>query len=80
MADMDIEATKLELIQLVLQTQKKSVLEQVKSVFQAQSGDWWDDLTDQDKKEIKLGLQDLENENVYDHEQVKEIFSKWSQK
>ena len=73
---MDIEATKLELIQLVLQTQKKSVLEQVKSVFEAQSGDWWDDLTDQDKKEIELGLQDLENENVVDHEQVKEIFSK----
>ena len=77
---MDIEATKLELIQLLLQNSKKDVLEKIKHIFEEESEDWWDDLNEQDKKEIELGLQDFEKGDVYDHQQVRNIFNKWQQK
>lgn len=36
---MNIEATKLELMHFLLQTQKKSILKKLKSVFEEERGD-----------------------------------------
>ena len=47
---MDIEATKLELMHLLLQTQKEGLLAKVKKVFEEEGTDWWDDMDEEEKR------------------------------
>lgn len=77
---MDIKTTKLELVQLLLQTDKESILKKVKSVLEEESGDWWDDLGKEEKEEIYIGLLQADIGEVIDHEEVKKKYKKWLQK
>lgn len=77
---MDIKATKLELMQLLLQTDKESVLSKVKSVLEEETGDWWDDLGKDEREEIYAGLLQADIGEVIDHEEVRKKFDKWLQK
>lgn len=73
---MDIKATKLDLMQLLLQINEESVLKRVKSILEEESSDWWDELSDEEKEDIALGLQDVENGDMVDYEEVKKLFRK----
>ena len=42
---MNIETTKLELMHLLLQTQKESILKKLKSVFEEEQVDWWNEMS-----------------------------------
>ncbi|WP_029035342.1 hypothetical protein [Salinimicrobium terrae] len=77
---MDIKATKLELMQLLLQTDKESVLSKVRSVLEEETGDWWDDLGKEEREEIYVGLVQADIGEVIDHEEVRKKFDKWLQK
>ena len=49
---MNIEATKLELMHLLLQTQKESLLIKLKKVFEDEQIDWWQDLSNEEQEDI----------------------------
>jgi len=53
---MDIEATKLELMHLLLQKQKEGLLAKEKKVFDEEGTDRWDDMDEEEKREIGTGL------------------------
>jgi predicted transcriptional regulator len=76
---MDIKATKLELMQLLLQTKKESVLKKMKALFDEanQENDWWDKLTPDDKKAIENGIKQAENGELVPHDDAMNIFKKW---
>lgn len=74
---MDIETTKLELMQLLLQTQKESVLEKLQQVFEEESKDWWDDLDSDERKEIETGIEQADRGEYVEHSEVRKNFSKW---
>lgn len=75
---MNVEATKIELIQLLLKTQKESLLAKIKQVFEEESqSDWWDNLSDDEKEEIKKGLQQADRNEVVSHESAMKAFNKW---
>ena len=68
---MDIEATKLELIQLLLNTQKEHVLVRLKEVFeQEEDVDFWDELPANLKASIEHGLSQSADGQVKSHEEV----------
>ncbi len=74
---MNIEATKLELMHLLLQTQKESLLEKLKKVFEEEKTDWWDDLDSEDQKNIEIGLtQANKGQHISDKEAMNR-FKKW---
>lgn len=50
---MNIETTKLELMHLLLQTQKESLLVRLKKVFEEEPSDWWDEMSIEEKKKLK---------------------------
>ena len=54
---MDIEATKLELIHLLLQTQQETLLAKLKKVFDEERGDWWKEMGEEERQEIQRGLE-----------------------
>lgn len=74
---MNIEVTKLELMQLLLNTKKESVLLRIKQIFEEESADWWTTLSTEEQAAITEGLQQAENGEVISHERVMKRFDKW---
>ena len=74
---MNIEATKLELMHLLLQTQKASLLGKLKKVFEEEQTDWWQDLSTEEQTEIETGIKQADNGDLVAHETVMKRFDKW---
>lgn len=74
---MDIQSTKLELMQLLLQTQKESLLKKLKNVFDEEQVDWSQDLSKEEQDEIELGLLQAEEGNIKSNSTVMKKFEKW---
>jgi predicted transcriptional regulator len=74
---MDIEATKLELIKLLLNTQKEQVLQRIKEIFEQEEGiDFWDKLSSEDQAAINEGMKQLDKGQYVSHESVREDIKK----
>lgn len=71
---MNIETTKLELMQLLLNTKKKSVLLRIKQIFEAESSDWGLELSIEEQAEIEESFKQIENGEVSSHEYVMKRF------
>ena len=56
---MDIQATKLELMQMLLNTQKEEVLVQLKAILEDES-DFWETLPAEEQEAIDEGIAQLE--------------------
>lgn len=59
---------------LIVETDDETILTKVQAYFttlKEKNIDWWDMISDQEKKDIKKGLQQLENKEGIPNEQVK---------
>jgi len=56
---MDIKATKLALVQSILDTKEEAILEQIKLIFDSSRHDWWDAISDENKNTIEEGINQL---------------------
>ncbi|RYM32528.1 hypothetical protein ERX46_14750 [Brumimicrobium glaciale] len=74
---MNIEATRLELMHLLLQTQKESLLKKIKDVFEEEQIDWYVDMSKEEQEEIKIGLAQADKGELIDHDIVMKRFDKW---
>ena len=74
---MNIETTKLELSHLLLQTQKESLLKKLKSVFEEEQVDWWNEMSENEQEEIKTGLKQADKGEYVANEIVMKRFDKW---
>lgn len=74
---MNIEATKLELMQLLLQTQKESLLKKLKNVFEEENIDWWNDMNLQEQEEINIGIAQADKAEYIEDQTVMNRFKKW---
>ena len=74
---MDIEATKLELIHRLLQTQQETLLAKLKKVFDEERGDWWKEMGEEERQEIQTGLEQADKGYANPHKKVMQRFDKW---
>lgn len=74
---MNIEATKLELMQLLLQTQKESLLMKIKTILEEEQEDWWSEMSKDEQDEIKTGLAQADKGEFIANEKVMKRFDKW---
>ena len=60
---MNIEAEKISLTKLLLETQDITVLNEVKAILNKDNkkADFWEELSDEQKEEINRGSEELEN-------------------
>jgi len=70
---MNIETTKLELMHLLLQTQKESLLAKLKIVFEEEQVDWWSEMSKEEQEEIKTGLAQADKGNYVANETVMKL-------
>ena len=67
---MSLTETKLELVQIILQTEETELLEQVRQILSPVQDDWWDIISIEDKQAIEEGVLQAERGEHVSHEAV----------
>jgi len=58
---MDIKHSKLELVRLILNIDNQKIIDKLIAVLKSGEEDFWLDLSEQEKKEIELGIKQLDS-------------------
>ena len=66
---MNIQSKKIELVQLILNINKPALLDKIKQLL-IQETDWWDELSEEQKDSIEVGLEQANRGETLTHEQV----------
>ncbi len=70
---MNIQAEKLEIMKMVLETNNPSILETIKGLFKIKSSpDFWETLTQDQKNDILQGIKDVDNGDIVDYDEFME--------
>lgn len=68
---MNLQSKKLELVQLILNTEKHSILEKVEAVLKKEKvPDWWDEIGEAEQKAIEKGIAEADSGKLIPHEDV----------
>lgn len=74
---MNLQATKLELIQWLSTIDNPSIIEKIMAIRANEKEDWWDNLSALEKESINKGIEDADAGNLKDHDQARKIYGKW---
>jgi hypothetical protein len=67
---MNIQAEKLELVRMILDTDNPSILSSIKRIFASSKNvDFWDSIPQAQKEEILKGIEEIENGETFDYEE-----------
>ena len=70
---MNLQEKKLELVQLILNTKKPSVLKKVEAILKKENDlDWWDGISEAERKAIEKGIAEADSGKLIPHEKVME--------
>ena len=68
---MNLQEKKLELVQLIMDTEKPAILDKVEAVLKKEKDvDWWDELGDDQRKAIEQGIKEADNGDLKSHAEV----------
>ncbi|MEI6752450.1 MAG: hypothetical protein WCK78_04710 [Paludibacter sp.] len=68
---MNIQAQKINLAKMILETDNPTILESVKNIFvKAKQQDFWETMPDEQKLEIDKGLAEIVREDTVEYESV----------
>ncbi len=66
---MNIQAEKLEIMKLILETNNPSILESIKRLFnRSKTADFWETLPQDQKDDIMQGIDEIKNGEIVDYE------------
>ena len=57
---MDIQATKIELMRMILGIENPSVIERISALIKNETSDFWDDLTPEEQKDLEKAIKELD--------------------
>ena len=68
---MNIQAQKINLAKMILETDNPSILESVKNIFEkAQEQDFWDTMPEERKQDVEKGLTEVLREETVKYESI----------
>lgn len=73
---MNIQTEKLRLIEWISKVQDSKIIEKLISIRKENIPDWWDEISDNEKNEIELGLKDIDQGKIHEHSEVKKLYEK----
>jgi hypothetical protein len=73
----NIQNTKIDIIQWITTLNDERILEKIVHIREKENKDWWDTISEAEKKSIEKGIFDADNDNVIPHEEVKKLYEKW---
>ena len=66
---MNIQAEKIEIMKMILDTDNPGILESVKNIFKkSTTTDFWNTLPKEQKEDILQGIKDIEDGEIVDYE------------
>jgi len=66
---MYIQAEKIELVKMILETDNPSILSSIKKILKRDSKkDFWDTLSQAQREDIMKGIEEIENGEIVDYE------------
>ncbi|WP_339890108.1 hypothetical protein [uncultured Flavobacterium sp.] len=68
---------KIELIQWLSTIDDVSILNKIMDLRKKESKDWWDSISENEKKSIECGLKDVEEGKLNNHSQARKLYEKW---
>ncbi len=72
---MNIQAEKIEIMKMILDTDNPTILESVKNIFKkSTTTDFWDTLPREQKEDILQGIKEIENGEIIDYEDFMKKF------
>ena len=76
-SDVTLSNKKIELIQWLSTIEDVSILNKIMELRKKESKDWWNSISEDEKKSIEVGLNDAENGKLNDHSQARKLYEKW---
>lgn len=58
---MNIQAEKIEIMKLILATDDLETLKNIKNIFKKDTADFWESLSDEQKEDVLLGVEEIQN-------------------
>jgi predicted transcriptional regulator len=74
---MNIQTEKLRLIAWIAELQDAETILEFISLKNKTQADWWDQISDEERAEIKKGLAQADNGELIPHEEVMAKYKKW---
>jgi predicted Zn-ribbon and HTH transcriptional regulator len=66
---MNIQAEKIELVKMILETDNPNILSSIKKMLKKDSKkDFWDTLSQAQREDIMKGIEEIENGEIVDYE------------
>jgi hypothetical protein len=76
-ADLNLQNKKLELIQWLSTVNDVTVLNKIIDIQKQENIDWWETISEEEKRSIEKGLQDADLGKLVSHSKVKKLYDKW---
>lgn len=79
---MNMQSEKMQMIRRIMDTEDKSIINELKAFFQTRPSDgvWFDNLPDDVKDSVERGLKESANGEGIPHSVVKSKYKKWLSK
>lgn len=75
---MDIQTEKLQLMKMLLETEDKSILKQLKAVFDSRTkSDIWDEWDDEVRKDVEEAIRQADAGELIPHSKAITMLKKW---
>ncbi len=75
--EINLQNTKIELIQWLTTLEDKSLIQKILDLRKSETKDWWDEISDSEKKAIEKGLSDANDGKLNSHTEARKVYEKW---
>ena len=75
--EINIQSAKMELIQWLTTVEDKSIIQRILELRKSETKDWWNEISDSEKKAIESGISDANDGKLNSHSEAKKIYGKW---
>ena len=75
--EVNIQNAKIDLIQWLTTIEDSSIIQKIMELRNTEKKNWWDEISDTEKKSVELGISDAENGKLKPHSEAKKIYEKW---
>lgn len=75
--EINIQNAKIELIQWLTTLEDSSLIQKIIDLRKGETKDWWNEISDAEKKSIEKGILDADNGKLKPNSDAKKIYGKW---
>lgn len=74
--DLNLQNKKIELIQWLSTLNDHTLIDKLMKLREKEKSDWWNEISDSEKKSIEQGIHDADNGKLTSHSDVRKIYGR----